>query len=452
MRDDNRIRLVRCWAVVFLFLALPVVAIPSIDNFSDKPEGVNELDAALRSKIIETVISELHGYYNLPDVAALLEQMLRRNLTEGKYDRLTTLGPFIMRLTDDLRNISNDKHMGVWPYELANEDQGLDDEQAQELLSTQKFDNFGFRQLKHLPGNIGYLELSEFADSAVAGATAVAAMNFLANSDALIIDLRKNGGGDGTMVNLIGSYFFADPKLSITVYSRFDGQTIQGWTRSFVPGPRMTEIPVYVLISERTASAAEHLTYFLQAEKRATIVGSTSRGAANPCVYRNYPDLSISIQIPAFRATNPITGGDWEGTGIKPDIAVSAQLALLVACKEAAAKLLENEIRDEWKQKRREILSNYEVQLYPLQIDSGIFDEICGQYKRSYTVYNVEGKLHLVQGNKTPEALIPFGDHVFAFEKRGGRVRFEIDSEGRANAFILTGSDGFEIRVAKING
>jgi C-terminal processing protease CtpA/Prc len=240
--------------------------------------------------------------------------------------------------------------MGVWRYDPAYEDEELTDEQEEAVLAEQKHENFGFVQAKRLPENIGYLELHWFADAAVAGSTAVAAMNFLANSDALIIDLRKNGGGSGNMVNLICSYLLAEPKLSISMYSRFNDKTRQGWTRSFVPGLRMTDIPVYVLISGRTASAAEHLSYFLQAEKRATIVGSTSRGAANPCEYRNYPDLSISIQIPAYKATNPITGEDWEGIGVKPDIAVSAEQALDVACKEAA-KLLANESRNASKQR-----------------------------------------------------------------------------------------------------
>jgi C-terminal processing protease CtpA/Prc len=141
-------------------------------------------------------------------------------------------------------------------------------------------DNCGFRKVEILPGNIGYLKFDMFADASFCGPTVVAAMNFLAHVDAIIFDLRENGGGDPKMVALVLSYLFDQPTHVNDLYNRKDDATTQYWTLPFVPGIRLGSAPAFVLIAKRTFSGAEEFTYDLKNLKRATIVGETTGGGA----------------------------------------------------------------------------------------------------------------------------------------------------------------------------
>ena len=146
------------------------------------------------------------------------------------------------------------------------------------------------------------------------------------------------------MVTLLCSYFFADPVHLNTDMTRKDNSSRQTWTHP-VFGPTLADIPIFVLTSKRSFSAAEALPYFLQAQKRATIVGETTRGGAHPIEYVDVPELSITVKIPVTRNINPITGTDWEKVGVEPDVKVPAKDALDVACKlarEAIARKVRN--------------------------------------------------------------------------------------------------------------
>ena len=164
-----------------------------------------------------------------------------------------------------------------------------------------------------------------------AGETATAAMSFVANTDALIIDLRENGGGSPDMVALVCSYLFgAHPVHLNDLYFRPENSTHQWWTLPYVPGQRYENKPVYVLTSKRTFSAAEEFTYNLKSLKRATIVGETTGGGAHPGGPRRINE-HFTMFLPSGRAINPVTKTNWEGTGVAPDVSVSAEKALNTA-------------------------------------------------------------------------------------------------------------------------
>src|SRR4029079_14564144 len=175
-------------------------------------------------------------------------------------------------------------------------------------------------------------DLRGFQPAQFGAETVVAAMNFVANTDALIVDLRRNGGGDPSMVSLISSYLFGSEPVHLNdLYFRPDDSTRQWWTLQYVPGKRYGDKkPVYVLTSNRTFSAAEEFTYNLKNLKRATIVGETTGGGAHPGGMRRIGE-HFGMFIPTGRAINPISKTNWEGTGVKPDVDVPADQALKVA-------------------------------------------------------------------------------------------------------------------------
>jgi len=144
-------------------------------------------------------------------------------------------------------------------------------------------------------------------------------MHFMAKADAIIIDLRSNQGGDPTMVQLISSYFF-DERTHLNSFQMRDTSEIdQKWTLPHVPGPKLTDTPLFILTGWYTYSAAEEFAYNMQALERATLIGSTTGGAAHPTHNYRIND-NFAVSIPFGRAVNPVTGTNWEGVGVEPDI------------------------------------------------------------------------------------------------------------------------------------
>jgi C-terminal processing protease CtpA/Prc len=191
---------------------------------------------------------------------------------------------------------------------------------AEARMRTQTLrNNCLFEKAERLPSNIGLLKFNGFADPAVCGPTATAAMNFLENVDALIFDMRDNGGGDPKMVAYISTYLFADVTHLNDLYLRKEDTTTQYWTLPYVPGKRLAGKPVFILTSKRTFSGAEEFTYNLKNLKRATIIGETTGGGAHPVSGHRIDDHFI-IGVPFARAVNPISKTNWEGTGVEPDV------------------------------------------------------------------------------------------------------------------------------------
>jgi C-terminal processing protease CtpA/Prc len=184
--------------------------------------------------------------------------------------------------------------------------------------------NCGFQKVERLSGNIGYVKFDEFADADLCGPTVIAAMNFLGNVDAIIFDLRENGGGEPAMIALISSYLFDQPTHLNDLWERRDNSTHQYWTLPYVPGKRLEGKPVYVLTSKATFSGAEEFSYNLKNLKRATIVGETTGGGAHPVSGQRIDD-HFQIGVPYARAINPISKSNWEGTGVEPDVKVPPQ-------------------------------------------------------------------------------------------------------------------------------
>ncbi|MGH8194783.1 MAG: S41 family peptidase [Woeseiaceae bacterium] len=295
-------------------------------------DGQFSLDAADRKEVIAATASLLENRYVYADRGKALADELRRSAESGEWAHIADAQAFAEAMTAYLREASGDGHLGLefsedeLPQDKAAAEEGYSDAETERWYGAHL--NHGFERIERLPGNVGYLDLRVFAPTAMAGDVAAAAMTLLAQSDALIIDLRNNGGGHGEMAHLIMAYLFRESREVSGSYHRPTDQHTRAMTPAWVPGRRYgEERPVYVLISDSTFSAAEGFAYDLQALGRAVVVGEPSGGGAHPFEYRRvHPHFVLSLA--EARSINPITGGNWQGTGVQPDVRVPADKAL----------------------------------------------------------------------------------------------------------------------------
>ena len=298
------------------------------------------IDAAERARVIDGAIAKLDESYVFPETAKRMADTVRARQKRGEYDAVTNGASFARVLTEDFQSVSHDRHLRVnfSPRALPVQNgSGPTPEQIAGMRRQMEQMNCGFVKVEQLEGNVGYVKFNMFADPDICGPTATAAMNFVANSDALIIDLRDNGGGAPKMVAYICSYLFSQRTHLNDLWTRKTNSTQEFWT-SDVPGKKLGDkVPVYVLTSKRTFSGAEEFTNNLKTLKRATIVGETTGGGAHP-VNGQRIDEHFVIGVPFARAINPITKTNWEGTGVEPDVKVPASEALTAAQKLAADK------------------------------------------------------------------------------------------------------------------
>jgi hypothetical protein len=289
---------------------------------------------------IDSISNKLKNSYVFPAVASRMVEILNANLSNGKYSSLISPGDLARQLTDDLREISKDKHLMVVydPAIIARENALTAEDRAneeaewvKELAGHLKADNYGFKEVKIMDGNIGYIDLREFVDPKYGSETLTNAMNSLKDTRAIIIDLRQNDGGSPEMVQLLASYFFSTTPVHLAdYYNRPRNERTESWTLSTVPGLRRPETDLYILTSNKTFSAAEAFSYELKQLKRATIVGEKTAGGAHLTGSVIATD-KFYVRIPQGRTTSPVTNSNWEGTGVTPDIEVNAAVALKVA-------------------------------------------------------------------------------------------------------------------------
>ena len=303
------------------------------------------------------------------------------------------------------------------------------------FIERNRLNNFGFNEVKILDGNIGYLDLRLFHNPSYAGETAVAALSFLSNSDALIIDLRKNGGGHASMVQLISSYLFgAEPIHLNSFYWRKSDKEEQTWTLPYVPGKRFPNIPVYILTSNFTFSAAEEFSYNLKNLKRATLIGETTGGGAHPGSPQIATDR-FEVWVPLGKAINPITKTYWEGSGVAPHIVEEQALALNTAYKEALDKLAESN-------KSKSAQYTYKWIRDGLQANEDNVELTASQrqvYVGNYGPRNVSSdgsNLFYQKGGNDKLKLVPMGDHKFMIaELPFMRLQFDYE-DGQVIALV----------------
>lgn len=294
----------------------------------------SQVDGAVRREVIAAVVQHLQSDYVDPVAGTRAAEALRAQFNSGVFNDARSGAAFATSLAEALTEATGDGHLNV---EYVARPMSEGDRAAEADFTAQEMEryygagiNFGVKKVERLDNNIGLLELSVFPPASMGGAVISAAMQVIARTDALIIDLRQNGGGSDT-VALVASYLFDTVQPLSGIYDRPSDTTQQRSTQPYVPGARFgPDKPVYVLISKRTFSAAEALAYDLQALKRATIVGEPSGGGAHPFQYRRiHPQFVLwSVTQKSF---NPITQSNWQGVGVQPDVRVPADQALAKA-------------------------------------------------------------------------------------------------------------------------
>ncbi len=429
----------RMFSLVAPALLLPALAVPAFGQAVMNADPLPAIDQADRKAIVDSVARAIRDVYVFPDVAEKMATLIEKNARGRKYDSADRPADFADLLTQDLRSISKDLHLNVRagvPYVApVNDEEEQAEHEAQ--LTRMARDNYGWKKVERMEGNIGYVRLDGFVDAAYAGATAIAAMNFLANVDALIFDLRTNGGGSPSMIQLITSYLLEESTHLNSFYVRSTDSMEQYWTQAFVEGPRLADVPVYVLTSSYTFSAAEEFSYNLKNLERGTIVGETTGGGAHPVDRRtfSFDGFSITMSLPFGRAVNPITGTNWEGTGVEPDIAVPASDALDAALEDALLRLMEGAGEDR-KYALQWTLDGYRARRIPVVLSETDALAYAGQFGPR-RIRLEGGELYYQRTGRPEIRMIPLGEDRFSLDGLDFfRIEFVRDETGRVIEFV----------------
>jgi hypothetical protein len=317
--------------VIVLLVVLSVALIGTVVALPAFYRPDIAVDGPMRTQVIDTLIARLDQHYVFPETARQIETLLRKRQHDGKYDAITNGEQFAVQLTADMASIAHDLHMKV-KFSPTRLRPGREVNPMPNAVSKAARDHDdGVASVDHLSPAIGYLRITAFPPRALVVDRYASALDKLSDTEALIVDVRNNGGGDPESVALLISYFVDRPTRLNDIWSRDSGETTQTWTEGKLDGKRYGGgKPVVILAGPGTASAGEDFTYTMQALKRATVIGERTWGGAHPIALYRLGDHFYAA-IPHSRTISPITHTNWEGTGVTPDITTPPADALVVA-------------------------------------------------------------------------------------------------------------------------
>jgi len=363
------------------------------------------LTAVARAEVVDSIANELIANYVFPDTAALMAAHIRKRLKSGAYDPITSPADFSDALTTDLYAIHRDPHLLV-QYAPSPPAATVDSSPPPDPFKRITDANFGLRKVEVLDGNIGYLNIRNFwADQVHGKATVWAALQFIVHTNALIIDLRGCGGGSQETVRMICGPFLAHSTHINDVVDRTTDSTTAFWTVPDSTLSPLISMPLYILIGDKTFSAGEEFAYDLQSLGRARIVGERSGGGAHG-TYGKEVGHGFVLSIPYCTSINPTTGTNWEGSGVRPDVAIAADNAL-----EEAEMMVFDSLLAHTTDKHQRFKLQWDRDMLhaitdPMTLDAATLAEYAGVYgARTFTVE--DGKL---------------------FYQRAGRPKFELEA------------------------
>ena len=442
----------------YKYLLIKLILLLFVSSSVLSQQNVNfNFDTKIKQQTVKKITSLLNDNYIFPETAKKMGELIKSNLATGVYDSIDDPMKFADMLTNDLQSVSKDKHIRVRfsPEDaqrlLEQEKNGSDPGDEKHFNEMMKKDNYGFKKVERLPGNIGYVDFRNFASPDYSKETVESVMVFLANTDALIFDLRLNGGGDPAGVQLICSYLFGDTPVHLNdLYYRPTDETKEYWTLRKIDGKRMPDVPVYVLTSKFTFSGAEEFSYNLKNLKRATIVGETTGGGAHPGGVMAI-NGGFAIFVPNGRAISPITNTNWEGVGVLPDVDVRSELAL-----EKAQTLALEKLKSKTKDEQQIGSYNWMIESLNGVLNAPTIDEIvlksyAGIYDDRTITYE-GGKLYYQRKGRQKYAMIPMTEDTFMFKDlEYFRLKFIRDALGNANEVNGLYDDGHQDRSKRTN-
>ena len=369
--------------------------------------------------VVETAASTLQQRYVFEEKANQIAETLLKNFNDGKYDNLLQ-SKFAEKMTEDMRSVVNDGHLyAVYekptPAPQTEEKKEEIDPQTSWWLHQEglKARNYGWERYEMLPGNVGYVENTGFLGEQQAYERCASIMNFLSSCDAIIIDLRKNGGGDGRLGHLLASYFFpaGNNRWLLSNENRSNGTYYQEWSYTYVPGKKMPNTPLYILTSGGTFSAAEAFAYAMQANKRAITVGENTGGGAHSGTMRDCGN-HIKVFVPSGRVSSPITKSNWEAVGVKADVECPADKAVEFALMDFFNKKKNDDNKyiaanAKW---YAEYFNNYEKNDYPKE---SVLKNCAGNYEDGRSAAIKNGKLYYVTPGGTELEMAYLKDDTF---------------------------------------
>jgi len=436
-----RIGLLTCALIVLSFQSIEVMGSES-----------DPLSKNRKEMLISDICDKLQTLYPFEDIGQKTLESLQAKWDSGLYDEISSLKEFAAVITTDMESISEDKHLDLYfdpvmSAELrAKAEQGTATEgPGPSTIEQYRLENYGFREIRILDGNVGYLDLRLFFASKYAGHAAVSAMDFLSDCSAIIIDLRRNGGGWDDMVTFLASYFneSEEPELVALTRSRLDSTYFASMIQSFVPGKKMTGIPVYILVSSATASAAEAFSSIVRSlNDQVALIGENTAGAENPVEFIPLDDDFV-LKIPCYETVTLGSRNRWEGIGLEPDVKVPSDEALETAHMYALQRLMDRNPGDIAKKKIQWALDGYQALLEPTELPEILLQSYAGSY-RGAIITHEDGNLFLTFDDGPKRRLLPISDTYFAVQNRDDlRISIHRNEEGTATAFERKYSDEY---------
>ena len=413
---------------------------PAASVQAQAPQVPATLTPALRSGLVDSIAERLERSYIEADTGRLIAEGIRKRFRAGAYDRLDNPAQFADAVTRDLRAVNGDLHLGLRFSSGGGGPQGPGDPRRI---------NFGIGKVEILDGNVGYLEITGFAGAPGYEEAVADALKLLARTDALIIDLRRNGGGSSEMSHLVFSHFLpADPVETIRVKRR-GAEPVVRRSMAVVPGPRRTDVPLFLLTSRGTASAAEEFTFVLKNRHRATLVGSRTAGAGH--MVNGFPVGSGFILSVSFtRVSDPATGKEWEQVGVEPDSAVPPDEALTVAHAAALRGALAASKDPEWTRSLTRSLAALEARRRPPggRPAASWLTRVAGDYEGRMVSVKAGRLFYTRRAGGLGEELTWLGGTRFAL----GPVQLQFDDVGGQVRLTLEPPDGTRLTLRRTGG
>lgn len=398
------------------------------------------------SNLVDSLKESLIRYYIFPDKARSMGRHLSSQLKKGAYQGVTDQTKLAYKLESDIKDLSNDSHLHVSfepgliaPKKMSSEERAM---AMKDQLANEIDNNFNLQKAEVLPGNIGYFLFKGFTGNIEEAKPILnGALTFLSRTKALIIDLRYNGGGNSN--NRLESYFFKEKTHLFDNVNSFNKDTL-----SVFSDPKSTNglrllMPIYILTSRTTFSAAESFSAAMQSLKRAVIIGDTTGGGSHVTGTFDLKGGFIA-RIPFARPVSTSTFKDWEGVGVIPDKAVQASDALQKTQEIIYKKFLLDAKSDRDKRKVQWALNTLVAGQNPSVISSSLYSKYVGTYSGGIKFQVENNQLFCKNPERSSTAmfkLTPVSGDVFLLDEYV-QIEFVKDENNNYSSLKMLWNDG----------